>query len=156
MKKDETPLRFAVAVFDMAAGLNDAIRHLSREGIGCEQLSCLCLGHVLHGARMEPGLLPPGTAQEIPFPIGVRGISCTPGPVARFLTSRLNAGASTLGSALGHWLIPRHAAQIEDAVQRGALIVWVLLSDGEVERRVCRSLLARNATSVGVHDLVAG
>ncbi len=156
VKRDENQLRFAVAVFDTAGGLNDAIRHLSREGVGGEQVSCLGLGHILSEACMEPGLLPLGAAQEIPFPVGTRGVSCTPGPVARFLAARLDAGAQTLGSALGHWLIPRHAALIEDAVHRGGLVAWVLLSDGEIERRVCRSLLARNATSVGVHDLVAG
>ncbi len=149
-------MRFAVAVFDSAGSLDDAILHLGREGVGREQLSCLGLSHVLSAVRGEPGPLPPWGSCEIPFPAGVPGISCTPGPIASFLAARVDAGAPTLAAALGHWLIPRHAAQIQEAVERGAGVVWVQLFDGESERRVCRSLLARAATSVGVHDLIDG
>lgn len=56
--------------------------------------------------------------------------------------------------ALTHWLIQRHAAQLQEAVEAGRIILWVQLFDNESERRAYRSLLARSSNSVGVHDLV--
>ena len=63
-------------------------------------------------------------------------------------------GAETLTAALGHWLIPRHAAQLQEAVSAGQVILWAQLFDNDDERRAYRRLLARSSNSVGVHDIV--
>ena len=67
----------------------------------------------------------------------------------------LDAGGSTLKAALGLWLIPRHAQQIQDAVEQGKIVLWVRLLDSEDEPLAYRALLAGSSHSVGVHDLVA-
>ena len=72
------------------------------------------------------------------------------------LAWRLALGAPTLQSALAHWLIPRHAAQLQGAVDNGRIILWVQLFDNDDERRAYQSLLARSCNSVGVHDLIGG
>ena len=50
---------------------------------------------------------------------------------------------------------PRHAEQIQDAVEQGKIVLWVRLLDSEDEPLAYRSLLAGSSYSVGVHDLVA-
>lgn len=155
MKRDENQHRFAVAIFDTVRSLNDAIGQLDREGLGFERVSCLGLGPVLKRGRIESGLLPPVSIETLSFQAEVEDVSCTVGPIARFLAARVSAGAQTLSSALEHWLIPRHASHIADAVRRGGIVMWVHISDGELERRVCRCLLTQSTTSVGVHDLAA-
>jgi hypothetical protein len=70
------------------------------------------------------------------------------------LAGRLEKGAQTLKAALGHWLIPRHAAHLQDGVENGKIILWVQLFDNEDERRAYQSLLKTSSNSVGVHDLI--
>ena len=70
------------------------------------------------------------------------------------LAAKLAGKADTLAAALGCWLIPRHAAQLEQAVVAGKFILWVQLFDNDDERLASRSLLARSSNSVGVHDIV--
>ncbi|NJO32745.1 MAG: hypothetical protein HC869_05980 [Rhodospirillales bacterium] len=70
------------------------------------------------------------------------------------LAGRLEVGATTLDTALSRWLIARHAAHLQKAVEDGKILLWVQLFDNDDERRVYRSLLATSSNSVGVHDLV--
>ena len=56
--------------------------------------------------------------------------------------------------ALSRWLIARHAAHLQTAVEDGKILLWVQLFDYADERRAYQSLLASSSTSVGVHDLV--
>jgi len=65
------------------------------------------------------------------------------------LAAKLAGTADTLAGALGCWLIPRHAAQVEEAVAAGKFFLWVQLFDNDDERRAYRS-----SNSVGVHDIV--
>ena len=81
-------------------------------------------------------------------------IACTSGPLADRLLRRLAAGAHSLKEALGHWLIPRHAAHFEEAVRAGKILFWIRVGDADDERRAYQSLLAHSSNSVGVHDLV--
>jgi len=94
--------------------------------------------------------------RELPFQKSAELIGCTFGPVADRLAWRLALGAPTLQSALAHWLIPRHAAHLQGAVENGRIILWVQLFDNDDERRAYHSLLARSSNSVGVHDLIGG
>ena len=149
-----TQLRFAVATFDTWDDLRNALQHLSLEGLRSDVTSCLGLQHVFTGAAPIAALPAAAAIQELPFPENLHRICCTAGQLAQCLAERLRAGAPTLKVALTHWLIPRHAAQLQEAVEAGRIILWVQLFDNESERRAYRSLLARSSNSVGVHDLV--
>ena len=85
--------------------------------------------------------------RELPFRANAELISCTPGPMADRLAGRLTKGAQTLKAALGHWLIPRHAAHLQGKPYRkdGKIVLWVQLFDNDDERRAYQSLLAGEA-----------
>jgi len=91
---------------------------------------------------------------DLAFPADRELIAATRGPLTDRLAARLSARADTLASALGRWLIPRHALQLQDAVAAGKIILLVQLFDNADEQRAYRSLLARSSNSVGVHDIV--
>jgi hypothetical protein len=74
--------------------------------------------------------------------------------LANRLMQRVVAGASSLRDALEIWLIPRHAAHFDDAVQAGRILLWIRVADADGERLAYQSLLAHSSTSVGVHDLI--
>lgn len=145
-------MRFAVGVFDVWANLDAAMRELAGVGIGQRAFNLLALHRVLapalwrHANRMSP--------RNLPFPANRELAAVTIGPLADCLAAQLAARADSLASALGHWLIARHATQLQDAVMAGKILLFVQLFDNEEERQVYRCLLARSSNSVGVHDLV--
>jgi hypothetical protein len=57
------------------------------------------------------------------------------------LARRLRTSAAI--SVFARWLIPRHAAQLQDAVTDGKIILWVKLFDNDDERRAYRPLPTR-------------
>ena len=67
------------------------------------------------------------------FPGNRRPISCTAGALAACLAERADTGVSTLKAALGLWLIPRHAEQIQNAVEQGSIVLWVRLLESDDE-----------------------
>lgn len=154
VNQHQTQLRFAVAPFDTWDDLRDALQHLSLEGIRSDVTSCLGLQRVLTDTAAIAVLPPAAVIQELPFPENLHRICCTAGQPAQCLVERLRAGAPTLKAALTHWLISRHAGQLQEAVEAGRIILWVQLFDNEGERRAYRSLLAGSSNSVSVHDLV--
>jgi hypothetical protein len=141
-------LRFAVAAFDTWEGMQPALRDLSGGGSPQHSFNYLGLQRILRDAGRTMAL------QPLPFPGNRELICCSDGPVARRLAGRLRTGAQTLQGALGQWLIPRHAARLEDAVQGGGILLWVHVPDNESERRAYQSLLAQTSQPVGVHDLI--
>ena len=145
--------RFAVATFETWDGLQKALDELVDSGSASQVFSCLGLPHVFES---RPRALSDKlrSDRELKFASSPQSVCCTSGPLADCLMSRLNAGATTLGGALGHWLIPRHAADIQRAVLAGQIVVWVQLFDSTDERRAYDALLANSSRSVGVHDLV--
>jgi hypothetical protein len=147
-------LRFAVATFDTGNELRDALQSLRQEGIRDDAFNCLCLEEMMADAALL-AVSPAAARRTLKFRDQLRPISCTAGPLADRLSARLRAEAPTLKAALGEWLIPRHAEQIQGDVDRGRIVLWVQLLNSEDEPRAYRSLLARSLTSVGVHDLVA-
>lgn len=140
--------RFAVAVFDTWEGIRPALRDLADSGSPQASFNYLGLQRVLAVADRLPPIEP------LPFPDNRELISCTSGPVAVRLAARLGAGSKTLQAALSRWLIPRHAAQLQEAVEAGSIVLWVQIPDVESERRAYQSLLAKTSSPVGVHDLV--
>lgn len=149
-----TALRFAVATFDTWDGLRGTLQNLGADGLGSDAVSLLGLIRVLSAPAVRTHL-PAAAYQALPIPGNQPLIWCTAGLLAERLAGKLLAGAPTLNAALGHWLIPRHAAEIADAVENGRIVLWVQLFDSEGEHRAYRSLLAGSSHSVGVHDLVA-
>jgi hypothetical protein len=146
--------RFAVATFDTGNELRDALQSLRQEGLRDDAFNCLGLEEMIAASSLLA--VSPATARRtLRFPGQFRPISCTAGPLADRLSERLRAEAPTLKAALGEWLIPRHAEQIQDDVDRGRIVLWVQLLNSEDEPRAYRCLLARSLYSVGVHDLVA-
>lgn len=148
--------RFAVATFDTWSGIHTTLQDLSSGGSKLSDLNCLGLHRVLAHSDGLSAAAPSFGLRELPFQKSAELISCTSGPVADRLAWRLTLGATTLQSALAHWLIPRHAAHLQAAVEGGRIILWVQLFDNDDERRAYQSLLARSCNSVGVHDLLAG
>jgi hypothetical protein len=145
-------MRVAVGVFDTGAKVNDAVQELTSVGMSQGAFSVLGLRRVLAPALPQPSDLM--RTRDLPFPANTELIAATTGPVADRLAAQLARKADTLAAALAHWLSPRHAAELQDSVTAGKLILFVQLIDNEDERRAYRSLLARSSNSVGVHDLV--
>lgn len=146
---DQPALRFAIAAFDTWAEAQTALHALNVGGKALNNVSYLGQQGVLADAVTSDGRQ---TVHLFGGPTG--GIGCSAGPVADRLAGRLASGATTLKAALGRWLIPRHAAHLQQAVEEGKILLWVQLFDNEDERRAYRSLLATSSNSVGVHDLV--
>jgi hypothetical protein len=149
---ERTTLRFAVGVFDAWPELDATVRELTCGGMHESAFSVLGLHRILAPAASRGGS--PTSLQDLPFPTNRELIAATIGPLADRLAARLEAKADTLASALGYWLIPRHAVQLQDAVAAGKIVLLVQLFDNDGERRACQSLLARSSNSVGVHDIV--
>ncbi len=148
------PLRFAVGTFHSWNGVEIAIRDLGSGGTAASSFNLLGLQRVLAGASHATADGRQFVPWELPFPGNGELIGCTQGPLAERLAGRLSAGATTLKTALGRWLIPRHAAHLQSKVEDGNITLWVQLFDHDDERRACQSLLARSSSSVGVHDLI--
>jgi hypothetical protein len=149
---ERTTLRFAVGVFDAWPEVDATVLELTGGGMNESAFSVLGLHRVLAPATSRGGGRTP--LRDLPFPTNRELIAATVGPLADRLAARLDANADTLASALGRWLIPRHAVQLQDAVAAGKIVLLVQLFDNDGERRACRSLLARSSNSVGVHDIV--
>ena len=146
---DLPTLRFAIAAFDTWAEAQKALHALDAGGKALNDVSYLAQQRVLGDAVTS------NSRQTVHLFGGTDGgIGCSAGPVADRLAGRLASGATTLKAALGRWLIPRHAAHLQQAVEEGKILLWVQLFDNDDERRAYQSLLATSSNSVGVHDLV--
>jgi len=145
--------RFAVATFETWSGVQTAWNELLAKGLTPDAFSCLGLRHLFAD---KPAALADElrSDRDLQFVDDPETICCTSGTLAEFLVARLAAGATTLGAALAHWLIPRHAAEVHRAVLAGQIVLWVQLYDNADERRAYDTLLASSSQSVGVHDLV--
>jgi hypothetical protein len=149
---EQPALRFAVGIFDTWADVQTTVRDLTAGGMAENNFNCLGLHRVLGPLAARPDNRM--SLRYLPFSRDVELTSVTDGPLAECLAERLRMGAGTLTAALGHWLIPRHAAQLQEAVSAGKVILWAQLFDNDDERRAYRSLLARSSNSVGVHDII--
>lgn len=148
-------LRFAVGTFDTWEQLRDGLHDLHLRGLTLPSFNCLALQRLFAEKTIIPPFQEPMRVQELVFPDNRELISCTLGPLADCLAERLRSGAPSLKDALGHWLLPRHAAHFQEAVEGDKILLWIRLADADDERRSCQSLLASSSGSVGVHDFVA-
>lgn len=151
---DPPNLRFAVGTFATWPQLRDALQDVRLGGLAFDRFNCLALERVFAGKTIVAPSQQPVDVQKLAFPDNAEAIGCTSGPLADRLAERLRSGAPSLKEALGHWLVPRHAARFQEAVEDGKILLWIRLSDADDERRACQSLLANSSNSVGVHDLL--
>ena len=151
---EQPKLRFAVGTFDSWPQLREALRDLRVRGLVLDSFNCLAWKRVFSGKTIVTPNQESVNIQALPFPGSAELIACTSGPLADCLKARLESGASSLKHALGLWLIPRHAAHFEDAVQAGRILLWIRVGDADEERGALQSLLAHSSNSVGVHDLI--
>jgi hypothetical protein len=151
---EQPKLRFAVGTFETWPQVREALHDLRVRGVVLDCFNCLALKRAFSGKTIVAPKQEPLSVQALPFPDSAELIACTAGPLADSLKARLDSGASNLKHALGLWLIPRHAAHFQDAVQAGRILLWIRVVDGDDERSACQSLLAHSLNSVGVHDLV--
>jgi hypothetical protein len=145
-------LRFAVGAFESLEDLDRALQELQLGGMASSSVSCLALERVL-AAKVTAGR---SDIRQLAFPKQNEPLACTAGPLADCLAERLRLGAISLKDALGRWLIPRHAAHLQGAVESGGVLLWVRLADANEERRAYQCLLAHSSNSVGVHDFSVG
>ena len=118
-----------------------------------DRFNCLALERIFGDKNVAaPSLV---NIQTLAFSGNRYPICCTSGPLATCLAEQLGAGAQTLREALGYWLVPRHAAHFQKAIEEGKILLWIRLTDADEERRAYQGLLAHSSNSVGVHDLVA-
>ena len=145
-------LRFAVGIFDTWADVQATVRDLTVGGMAENNFNCLGLHRVLAPLAARPDNRM--SLRDLPFSGDTR-IDERDGWTARCMPcGAIEDGRGNVTAALGQWLIPRHAAQLQEAVSAGKVILWAQLFDNDDERRAYRSLLARSSNSVGVHDIV--
>jgi hypothetical protein len=146
---DHPTLRFAIAAFDTWPEVQKAFRALHAGGKALTDISYLAQERVLGEAKANDD-------RQIVhlFSATSGGIGCSEGPLAARVAGRFASGATTLKAALGRWLIARHAAHLQQAVEEGKVLLWAQLFDNDDERRAYQILLATSSNSVGVHDLV--
>ena len=145
-------VRFAVGTFNTWDGACEALRDLRVAGVDPETLSFLGLHRTMAGARKHSLEL---RLRELTLTKVGEPVFCTAGPLADRLAERVNDGAESLQEALDLWLVSRHAARIQEAVEGGCLMLWVQLFDARDERRACTILLTHCSSVVEVHDFVA-
>ena len=139
--------RFAVAAFEAWPDVRTTIEALRSGAHAFPDISYLALAGVLaHETTVK--------FRVLPFPRDAEPIACSVGPVAERLHAQVGAGVPSLQVALGTWLIPRHAMQLQDCIEQGEIVLWVGLPDNGAERQAYRILLASGCKWVGVHDLV--
>ena len=151
---EQPKLRFAVGTFDSWPQVREALRDLRVRGLVLDSFNCLALDRLFAGKTIMAPNEEPIAVAALPFSDSSHAIACTSGPLADCLMDRLGSGAHSLKDALGHWLIPRHAAHFEEAVQAGKILFWIPVVDADNERRAYQTLLAHSSNSVGVHDFV--
>ena len=151
---DRPRLRFAVGAFHGWEQLGEVLRDVRIRGLVLDSFNCLALQRMFDGKAILAPNQKRVPVRVLPFADSPEPVACTAGPLADCLIDRINSGARSLGSALGHWLIARHAKHFEDAALAGKILFWIQIFDADDERGAYQSLLAHSSNSVGVHDLM--
>jgi hypothetical protein len=150
--------RQAVASVGNAAQLTEALAGLREAGINAADVSLLIErtrltdflnGPVGHGDGDD--LL--GALLREREAVDKAGRYVAIGPFAKLL-GRVEADSlPDLASLQGVGLALRHAEYLQQQVETGKALLWVLVQDGEEEGRICRALLDHSDGQVQVHDL---
>ena len=151
---EQPKLRFAVGTFESWSQVREALHDLRARGLVLDSFNCLGLKRLFSGKTVMAPDQEPMPVQALPFPGSSRIDRLHIGTPGQLPDREACIGRPSLKHAVGLWLIPRHAAHFEDAVQAGKLLLWIRVADADDERRAYQSLLAHSSNSVGVHDLV--
>lgn len=181
---DQATIREAVAVFDNAKELEQAIDDLESSGFDRAEISLLATEHAIEEklghkyqkvTELEDDPVVPRTAYVSTEAMGdaegglvggllyigavaaAGAVVATGGTLAATLAAASMAGASGgfLGTILAALLDRRHAEYLSDQVNRGGLLVWVRTTDEGREKRAADILSRHSAHDVHVHSIPA-
>jgi hypothetical protein len=150
---EQSTVRFVVGTFDSWPQLRGALHQARAHGLVLDSFNCLALQRLFAGKAIVAPDEKPVAVEVLPFVDGSELMACTVGPLADCLKQRIASGARTLKEALSFWVIPRHAAHFEEALQAGKILLWIKVADAANERYAFQALLAHSSNTVGVHDL---
>ncbi len=179
---EDYPDKEAVAVFDSADTLQEAVDELLSSGFDRAELSLLAseeavtgkLGHVYTRVetfeddpaiprRMYVSTESIGDAEGalIGVPLYVAAVAAAGaailagGPVAGAIAAAAAAGgvAAVIGSALAAMLGRKQARYLEEQIDHGGLLLWVHLRDADREARALDILSRHSGRDVHVHAL---
>jgi hypothetical protein len=174
--------REAVAVFDTAERMQEAIDELLASGFDRAELSLLAseeaverkLGHVYRrvdsleddpsvprAVYVSPEAIGDAEGALIGGPLYVAAVAAAGavvlagGPVLAAIAGATVAGgaAALVGTALAGLLNRHHAQYLEDQLERGGLLLWVHLRDAAGEERAVAILSRHSGRDVHVHPL---
>jgi hypothetical protein len=150
---EQITLRFVVGSFESWQQMHEAMREFPTRGLVLDSFNCLASQRLFTGKKIVAPDQSLVAVEALPFSGGSELVACTAGPLANCLKERIASGAQSLKDALGPWLIPRHAAHIQDVVQAGKILLWIRIYDAADERCAFQVLLAHSSDSVSVHDI---
>ena len=145
--------RIAIGSFQSWDVAHRVLNELIQIGIAQERVILLGLSTIFFSRPAD--ITPIPDVVELPaFELG-EPVCCTARSVAAKMAARKNGGGSTLERSLGCCLLPRQSERIASYVKHGKIVMGILLSKGEDERRACVTLLSGSSTPVEIHDLVS-
>ena len=148
-----SPGRIAIGSFQSWDVAHRVLNELIQTGIAQESVILLGLSTVFLSRPADS--IPMPDVVELPaFELG-EPVCCTARSVAAKMAARKNGGGSTLERSLGCCLLPRQSERVATYVKQGKIVMGILLSKGEDERRACLTLLSGSSTPVEIHDLVS-
>lgn len=172
----------AVAVFDSAETMQEAIDELLASGFDRAELSLLAseeaieqkLGHIYRRVEpLEDNSSVPRTMYVSPesigdaegaligYPLYIAAVAAAGavifagGPVLAAIVGAAAAGgaAAFIGTVLAGLLSRHHAQYLQDQLARGGLLLWVHLRDAEKEKGAVDILTRHSGRDVHVHSL---
>jgi hypothetical protein len=166
-------IREAVAVFDDAQQLEDAVFALETRGFDRAAFSVLAdeaaverkLGHRYQRvAEMEDEPTAPRETfftrvsrieSEYGIPIGLAsvGFLALGGVGGGLAALAATAGGAALGAALGRMLHRHHALRVQEQLARGGLLLWVNVRNSAEEKTAVETLKAHSAHDVHIHEI---
>jgi|SRR5215471_9553963 len=133
-----TGTQFVVAVFDDWDTLHSVLLEMQSD-------SAVQPVALLHARMDVPAKVSASSLlkqmTELRFERSRQHIACTVGQLAEALSARLAGGARTLADALGDWLGPQQARQLESHLERGHLVLCVELRTSDDFAVTCGRLV---------------
>jgi hypothetical protein len=141
--------RFVIAVFDDWDAVESLLASLGSDKIGR-------LGALLHTRADEPPMLAVSwlvqDMTELHFGASHSRVRCTAGGLAAQLAMRSADGARDLAHALGGWVSPGQAKELQWHVESGRLVLWLQPSRPEDFETVCAQMVQASPHLVELSD----
>ena len=148
-----SPGRIVIGSFQSWDVVLRVLNELIQTGSAQESIILLGLSTVFL-SRLADSIPMPNVVELPAFELG-EPVFCTTRAVAAKMAARKNGAGSTLEWSLSCCLLPRQAERVATYVKQGKIVMGILLSKGEDERRACLTLLSSSSTPVEIHDLVS-